>query len=227
MQRNKTNIISFAMLPTPDYSHFKCEDYENFYEPAEDTFLFLDALEKEITYLNSIQPLFAVEIGSGSGLVINFLAKNLLNKNTVFIATDLNSNACLATLKTSLQNKNDLINPVNCDLVKPFESRLKNSIDILMFNPPYVVTESCELGHNDLRAAWAGGKDGREVMDRLFPLVDDLLSPNGVFYLVCIKPNQIEKIEETFKSYNFRMEIVINRKAGIENLFVLKFTRIN
>ena len=164
------------MLPTPDYSHFKTEDYENFYEPAEDTFLFLDALEKEINYLNGIQPLFAVEIGSGSGLVINFLAKNLHNKNTYFIATDLNMNACLATFKTSLQNKNDLINPVNCDLVKPLESRLKHSIDILMFNPPYVVTESCELGRNDLRAAWAGGKDGREVMDRLFPLVNDLLS---------------------------------------------------
>ena len=215
------------MLPTPDYSHFKSEDYENFYEPSEDTFLFLDALEQEIAYLNRLQPLFAVEIGSGSGLVINFLAKNLLNKNTIYIATDLNPNACLATHKTSVQNNNDLISPINCDLVRPFESRLKNSIDILMFNPPYVVTERVELGHNDLRAAWAGGKDGREVMDRLFPLVDSLLSPSGVFYLVCIKPNQIEQIEEEFKTYGFKMNVVMNRKAGIEHLFVLKFTRFS
>jgi release factor glutamine methyltransferase len=45
------------MLSTPDYSHFKSKDYENFYEPAEDTFLLLDALEKDIEYLNCLKPL--------------------------------------------------------------------------------------------------------------------------------------------------------------------------
>ena len=102
-------------------------------------------------------------------------------------------------------------------------NRLEKSIDVLLFNPPYVVTESNELGFGDLRAAWAGGKKGREVMDRLFPLIDFILSPTGVFYLVCIKPNQIDEIEKLLTG--FKMTILMNRKAGIENLFVLKFTR--
>lgn len=40
-----------------------------------------------------------------------------------------------------------------------------------------------------IEASWAGGKRGREVMDRVFPLVADLLSPGGLFYLVTIKEN--------------------------------------
>ncbi len=215
------------MLSTPDYSHFKTKDYEEFYEPGEDTFLFLDALEVDMKYLNLIQPEIVVEIGCGSGLVSNFLAKHLGNSNnTLFFATDLNKKACLATEKTSIQNINTL-NIINCDLMGPLIDRLEKKIDILLFNPPYVVTDAGELGSNGIEAAWAGGKDGREVMDRLFPLLDRILSKNGVFYLVCIKPNRIENIDKVLKSFGFKMSIVLNRKAGIENLFVLKILRFN
>ena len=214
------------MLKTPNYSHFTSKDYETIYEPSEDTFLLLDALEKDINYLNNLKPLFVFEIGSGSGLVINFLAEHLANsKQILFYSTDINKNACLATSKTSHANNND-INIVNCDLVLPMMARLNGKIDVLIFNPPYVVTEQNELGSKSIEAAWAGGKDGREVMDRLFPYVDSLLSQNGVFYLVCIKPNKIEEIESIFNRLNFEMNIVLNRKAGIENLFILRFNRV-
>lgn len=213
------------MLSTPDYSHFKTEDYEKFYEPGEDTFLFLDALEAEIKFLNSIDPLVVIEIGCGAGLVSNFLANHLNNsKQTLFFGTDLNNNACLATDKTARKNEN-FLNLVNCDLISPMVDRLHKSVDVLLFNPPYVVTEASELGSNGIEAAWAGGKDGREVMDRVFPLLDSILSDNGVFYLVCIKPNRVEDIGNVLKRLGFKMSIVLNRKAGIENLFVLKCVR--
>ncbi len=213
------------MLSTPDYSHFTTHDYEEFYEPGEDTFLFLDALEADMKYLNTMNPTVVVEIGCGSGLVSNFLANHLINsKNTLFFATDLNKNACLASGKTSTKNGN-ILNIVNCDLVGPLIDRLEKSIDILLFNPPYVVTEAGELGSNGIEAAWAGGKDGREVMDRIFPLLDRILAKNGIFYLVCIKPNRVEDIGNVLAGFGFKMSVVLNRKAGIENLFVLKIVR--
>lgn len=46
-----------------------------------------------------------------------------------------------------------------------------------------------QVGSHGVEAAWAGGRNGREVMNRLFPLAPDLLSPGGLFYLVTIKEN--------------------------------------
>lgn len=213
------------MLSTPNYSHFSSKDYEKFYEPSEDTFLLMDALEVDMKRLNALEPLVVVEIGSGSGLVINFLANHLANsRQALFFATDINENACRATRATAEHNSNQ-VDVINCAFLTPLMDRINGCVDLLVFNPPYVVTEADELGSTSLQAAWAGGQDGRQVMDKLFPHLDHLLSPKGLFYLVCLKQNKIDEIEELLMKMNFKMEIVLNRKAGIENLFILRFER--
>ena len=48
---------------TPQLAHFNREDYRKIYEPSSDTFLFLDALEKEEQFLRELQPSLCLEIG--------------------------------------------------------------------------------------------------------------------------------------------------------------------
>lgn len=47
------------------------------YEPAEDTFLLLDALEEDADHLRALKPTICVEVGSGSGCVSAFLGRIL------------------------------------------------------------------------------------------------------------------------------------------------------
>ena len=48
-------LILAMCTNTPDYSHIREEDLQHIYDPAEDTFLLLDALEKEVHLLKEIR----------------------------------------------------------------------------------------------------------------------------------------------------------------------------
>lgn len=95
----------------------------------------------------------------------------LIDTKKVFLTSDINPFACETTRKTGLQNNITRIEPIQTSLVNSLLPRLKNSIDILLFNPPYAVTPSDEVGSLGIEASWAGGIDGREVIDELFPYV--------------------------------------------------------
>ncbi|XP_002741815.1 methyltransferase HEMK2-like [Saccoglossus kowalevskii] len=213
------------MFKTPDYSHITSQDCQLVYEPAEDTFLLLDALEKEFETLQNLRPLICVEVGCGAGVVITFLA-SLLKSDTLCFGTDINYNAAQLSQKTSNQN-GMTVNTIVSDLVNALQPRLNGLIDVLIFNPPYVLTPSEEVGSRDIVASWAGGIDGRQVIDRILPIIPTVLSPKGVFYLLILKENKQDEIEDIMNSHGFEMAVVLQRRTGPERLSVLKFTRID
>ena len=177
------------MLPTPSTSHVS---FDTIYEPSEDSYLFLDTLsspsesawlshrfskdpslssdnseqQSTDTQPSSTSPL-VVEVGTGSGVVLGFVAGNSQQifgrRDILALGTDVNRNACLATRETAVKavherqeegeqpqptptptenatgnGKTPYIASLMTDLCTPLRS---GSVDVLLFNPPYVPTD--------------------------------------------------------------------------------------
>lgn len=127
------------------------------------------------------------------------------------------------------------------DLAEPFLQRLAGSVDLLLFNPPYVLTPKEEVYRSggqgaaaDIAAAWAGGDRGREVVDRALPLIARFLrkrgkktdsdddDEGGVALVVALAENDVPDLLRLALSHGLAGEIVAERSADEERLFVLR-----
>nr|CAD67774.1 putative methylase [Tetraodon nigroviridis] len=179
--------------PTPVYSHVGRGDFTDVYEPAEDTFLLMDALEKDA---ETLQRSSCVS-GSGQWFRSGVCISGISDRTFSFIScTDLNPAAAQCTAKTSSCNRVSL-QPVITSLV----------------------------GSRGIEAAWAGGRRGREVTDRFLPVVAQLLSTEGSFYLITIAENDPEDIITALSLQGLQGESFLSRRAGNERLSVLRFQR--
>ncbi|KAJ2547335.1 HemK methyltransferase member 2 [Coemansia sp. RSA 1933] len=217
-------------LPTPSTNHLSQRKYETVYEPAEDTYLLLDALENDQSLLHEQKPTVCVEIGSGSGCVSAFLAQVLDPHSALILSTDINPAANIATHETISSNNSRggsccVSDQIRTRFVQSMDGRLRGKIDVLLFNPPYVVTPSEEIDVTSEASAWAGGKHGREVLDRLLPDVASMLAPRGRFYLVVIEQNKPEDIISQLHRDGLVGERVLSRKAGREHLSIIRFIK--
>ena len=121
-------------IKTPSLSHFTSSDYDEVYEPAEDSFLFLDALELEAPQLEWSK--LCVEIGAGSGVITAGLASVL--QGCAFLATDLNGKAADKAKETAKENGVE-VEVVRGDLLAGLEQRLEGKIDVLVKGVDYAL----------------------------------------------------------------------------------------
>ncbi|XP_078175796.1 S-adenosyl-L-methionine-dependent methyltransferases superfamily protein [Carex rostrata] len=196
------------------------------YEPCDDSFLLVDALLADRSNLINQNPKFCLEIGCGSGYVITSLALILSEycSSTQFFATDINLHATQTTLQTSANHG------VHCevavtDIALCLQKRLWKSIDVLVVNPPYVPTPEDEVGAVGIVSSWAGGFKGRMVIDRILDVIDELLSSNGLTYMVLLSENDPLEISQVMRERGFGSRIALQRSTEEERLCVIKFWR--
>ena len=98
--------MSACLFDTPALEHISPADYLKIYEPDQDSFLFLDSLEKEYSFLQQLDPFVVLEIGPGSGIISTFLTR-LINVRhpTATLSIDINLDACRVTRETYKQNQ--------------------------------------------------------------------------------------------------------------------------
>ncbi|KAL4970692.1 S-adenosylmethionine-dependent methyltransferase [Aspergillus stella-maris] len=219
-----------------------------------------------------------LEVGSGSGIVISFLTANshlILGRSDVLsLSTDVNATACTATRETvrkavderqtqtnitdekeieSLGKgpKSTMLSVVTGDLTTPLRP---GSVDILLFNPPYVPTEDLPAIPSDtsndqntstlsrsakferesyyLSLTYAGGHNGMETTDRLLDAIPGVLEPSrGVAYVLLCAQNKPEEVKERIRGWEgggkWRAESVGNSgvQAGWEKLVIVRIWR--
>ncbi|KAE9969941.1 hypothetical protein BLS_001448 [Venturia inaequalis] len=250
------------MLPTPSTSHV---NFDRVYEPAEDSYLLLDTLSSasETAFLterfNATEPSpLVVEVGIGSGVVLAFVTANaktlFARRDVLTLGTDLNSFACRAA-KVTIENaakaagkiSGTLSDTMNADLTAPIRA---NSVDVLIFNPPYVPTEELpDLAEHDvynedvitpskaferdshmLALSYAGGKDGMETTDRLLEQLPEVLhTDRGIAYVLLCAQNRPVEVKERIRRWQggWNAELVgsSGRQAGWEKLQILRIWR--
>lgn len=210
-------------------AHIPRDTFEHVYEPREDTFLFLDALEQEKEFLvKLVQPTICLEIGPGSGVVSAFVSTLLEEQHAVFLSCDINPKAAATareTIQRACKKQHHVADTVIGDLCSPFGSRIDGRVDLLLFNPPYVVTDEDEVGCSDIRAAWAGGVNGMAVTSRFLPCISKLLSPQGACYMVLLQENDPLSIAKKLAEDQWLMpKMIMKKTAKNERLSVWRFT---
>ncbi|AFZ81338.1 hypothetical protein BEWA_007470 [Theileria equi strain WA] len=240
------------MSNTIDYSHMDNSTYkENVYTPSEDTFFFVDILKEDIPRILALEPLFVLEVGSGSGYISTYLLKlfesHLSNGSNVplaleseivrtdhseaiqhlpfLVAVDINNRANESTMDMFKLNSVSSYSDVVCiDLLG--ESTVNRFFDLVLFNPPYV---PCEYGlsgsQNLIDCAWNGGINGAEVIVSFIESVGSYLSENGVVYLLVEKRNKIDTIIRIVEDNGFKANLIGTRKIIGETLSMIRFSR--
>lgn len=158
------------IMSCPDISFATSKDFQEVYEPDSDSWLLMDSLSVETDLLRSLSPSICLEIGVGSGAVLTHLATLLGPSAALYLGVDINPHATRLAQRTGKHNGVSL-ELVQTSLMDGLLPRLRNVVDVLLFNPPYVPTPSEELVGLGIQRSWAGGARGREILDRLLPFI--------------------------------------------------------
>ena len=120
-------------LPTfYDYYDYR-KDFNNVYEPSDDTFLLTDVLGLEREFINKKSNIISVEVGVGSGYVSTYFIDKYNEKISKHYCVDINKDALDLTKRIM-----DKMNFTNFELVESnLFKNVSEKFDIIIFNPVY------------------------------------------------------------------------------------------
>jgi release factor glutamine methyltransferase len=172
------------------------------YEPAEDSFLLVDALLENIRNGDRV-----LEVGCGSGIVSVFAS----DIASMVVATDLNPYAVRCATGNG-------VTVVKTDLY----AGLKGTFDLIVFNPPYLPTSKNERlgGWDDLMLD--GGPDGRKTIARFLNGIRELLSQSGQVLLLVSSLTGVSEVSRSMQDAGLAVEPVSESRHFFEQLIVLK-----
>ena len=189
------------------YNDIKFQTHPQVYEPAEDTYLLAGSIE-----VNRLS--YVLEIGTGTGIIAIIAAK----KANKVIATDINPHAIDCTVKNLITNKTYNVELRKGDLFEPVQNE---KFDLILFNTPYLPSAEDEKLDDELDAAWNGGLNGRDVIDRFIDEVKDYLNPGGKVQLVQSSLSDNQETLNKLQEQGFEASITAREKGFFEEIVVI------
>ena len=185
---------------------------EHVYEPAEDTYLIAENMQVNETDT-------VLDVGTGCGILAVLAAE----KAKTVVAVDINPYAIeYASRNAETNGFNKKIQFRQGDL---FESIKKDELfSMIIFNSPYLPSEPDEE-NSWIGKAWAGGPNGRKVIDRFIVDAPKFLDAGGRILLVQSSLSDVERTIEMFKEQNLRAGVVAQVKVAFEMIVLIEAKR--
>lgn len=190
------------------------EDYvffvdENVYEPAEDSFLLAENMK--VTKEDIV-----LDMGTGCGILAILAAQ----KTKKVMAFDINPYAIdCATKNAEINCINEKIEFRIGDLFQP--TRLSEKFSVILFNSPYLPSEQDEE-KSWIGKAWAGGLNGRKVIDRFIINSPKVLTENGKILLIQSSLSDIDKTLEMFSEKKLLARVIAKVKVPFEDIVLVE-----
>ena len=158
---------------------------DNVYEPAEDSFLFAENLDVP----NGAQVL---DVGTGSGILSILAAEKAGNVLTI----DLNPYAVqCAKENAKINHMLEKMAFMQADLLTALNENAK--FELILFNAPYLPAAENETD-SWIGRSWAGGINGRQVIDRFIFQAPSHMKTNGRILLM---QSTLANVEETINKF--------------------------
>jgi release factor glutamine methyltransferase len=204
------NIVELVseLVGNSDQS-FDVQADEKVYSPSEDSYLLMDSM-------NVAKGSIVLDIGTGTGILA--MQAVLLGASKV-VAVDINPFASRCAMKNVLSKGfGSRISILTGDLFSML--RKTSEFDAILFNPPYLRTDESEYNSGWLEKSWAGGRNGRVVINRFIDKVPSHLRPNGIVFMLQ-SSNGLSATIRKFRRIKMNASVVARRKLFFEELVVL------
>jgi release factor glutamine methyltransferase len=194
------------------YKNLEIETHPDVYDPAEDTFLLLEALE--VHNNNNV-----LEIGTGCGII----ALECARCGAKVVCTDSNPHTIKLVQNNIHKNKSKLEGYIEFRYGNLFSVIRKDErFDTIIFNPPYLPTKNEDLisGNEWFDHAVNGGKNGLTTTKKYLDGIKKYLSKHGKAYFIFSTLSSIKKLDAILTDNNLRAEIVSSKWFNDERLDV-------